>query len=186
MSKKAVKEKPEAPAEVQDSQLNENNIEPKVVLTEQDKINFFKSFLADEPFVDTIISLGGVLRLKFRSLTSMENMDIYAELKKLQNAGDLTSDANYITQLTCSRLALTLDSINDVPFLPEITAAKYPFTKVNDEDTEDSYITKRTQVVKNWSVHKLTTIVDSFKLFENKLMALIKEVQTENFWPADK
>ncbi len=178
MSKKVVKEK----VEEQTSQLNENNLEPKVELTEQDKINFFKSFLADEPFTDTLTSMGGALRLKFRSLTSTENMDIYAELKKAQNAGELTSDANYITQLTCSRLALTLDSINDTPFLPEITAAAYPLTK----DGEDSYVTRRTQVVKDWSVHKLTTIADSFKLFENKLMALIKEVQTENFWPADK
>lgn len=181
MSKKAVKEvKDKEP--VVESQLNENNIEPKVELTEQDKINFFKSFLADEPFTDTLTSFGGVLKLKFRSLTSNENMDIYSELKKLQNAGELTTDANYITQLTCSRLALTLSAINDEPFCPDITAAVYPATK----DSEENYITKRTAIVKNWSVHKLTTIADSFKLFENKLMALIKEVQTENFWPADK
>ncbi len=182
MSKKIAKETPKEVEETEtDSQLAKSNQEPKVELTEADKINFFKSFLADEPFVDTLSSLGGALKLKFRSLTSVENMDIYSELKIAQNAGELTSDANYITQLTCSRLGLSLISINDIPFLPDVTIAAFPL-----KGDEDSYVVKKTQAVKAWSVHKLTTIAESFKLFESKLMALIKEVQTENFWPADK
>lgn len=176
MSKKIEKAEKEAPAA--ESQLAANKSED-VKLSEQDKINFFKSFLADEPFIDTLSSLGGALRLKFKSLTSVENMDIYSELKKAQNDGELSSDANYITQLTCSRISLTLVSINDEEFAPDITPDKYPL-----KGDTDSYVVRRTNIVKSWSVHKLTTIGESFKVFENKLMALIKEVQTENFWPA--
>lgn len=181
MSKKVKEEEKKEEVKQEETALKNNEGEAAVALTEADKINFFKSFLEDLPFVDTLTSLGGALKLTFRSLTSAENMDIYSELKKAQNNGELTSDANYITQLTCSRVALTLVSINDVPFQPDITAQSHP---LNTEDK--SYVLIKADTVKGWSVHKLTTIVESFKIFENKLMALIKEVQTENFWPADK
>jgi len=154
-----------------------------VKVSDEDKLSFFKAFLSDQPFELTETMMEGKISLKFRSLTTDENMHIFDQLRKEQVAGLLTNDANYLTQLTCYRLALSLQKINDDLF-SDITLEN-GVTPANAE-IDGSYVAKRAAKVKTWPVFKLTAFAEAFKSFEDKLIYLTKEVQTENFWPADR
>lgn len=145
---------------------------PTVKVTDEEKEDFFKAFLADKQFTVTETLFAGAVKVKFRSLTTQENMDIFDQLRKEQVEGTLTNDANYLTQLTAFRLALSLDELNDAPFAPGITKE------------DKNYVAAKAAIVKDWGVFKLSAIADAFKSFEDKLLFLTKEVQTENFWPA--
>jgi hypothetical protein len=147
---------------------------PLPVVTEEEKIEFFKAFISDKPFTNTSLLFNKALSVVFKSLTTRENMVIYDQVRKEQLDGELTNDANYVTTLSIYRLASALQSLNDVPF---------------DVPTGESLIDDikaKAKIIKDWPVFKTAAIMEAFKVFEDKVVHLTREVQTENFWPADK
>lgn len=167
--------------EIVDDQVEKDEFTPAddiiPTVTEEDKLNFFKAFLSDVPFMVEEILLGGAMKIKFKSLTTEENMDIFDQLRAEQVAGTMTNDANYTTQLASYRLALSLKSINDLPFEGHINKTSY-------SSQDGNYVVAKAKVIKSWPVFKLAAFAEAFKAFEEKLIYLTRETQTENFWPA--
>lgn len=154
---------------------------PFADVTEEDKIEFYKAFLSDEPFTLETKLFGDKYTIKFKSLTIKESTDVFDQLKKDQVKGTITSDATYMMALTNYRLAQGIVSVNDAPFQADLTAAKY-----KPKDESDSYVKEKAEVFRAWPVFKLSAVADAFKVFEDKLLFLTKEIQNENFWAAAK
>jgi hypothetical protein len=142
--------------------------QPAIVLTETEKIDFFKCFISDSPYEGEDTLLNGAMVLKFRALTSKQTLGVYNLIKEEQNSGALTNDINYFSKVTVYRLVQSLQSINQVPFAP-------------DKDTRE-----KAGLVNDWPGFKLAAVCESFKNFEDKIIELTKEVKNENFWKAVK
>lgn len=141
---------------------------PNVPVSEEDKIQFFKAMLSDQPFVGVHELLGGALTVEFRALSVADNMQIYDQLKKDQFNNVINNDSNYLTALTCYRLALSLQ-------------------KINGEAVFDvAELTARAKIVEAWPVFKVSGVTEAFKSFEDKIVTLTNAVSDANFWQAAK
>lgn len=164
---------------------DENKPETQVSIvptyTEQDKEDFLKSVLSDEPFTAEYKLMNNQFNVKFRTLTVDESSAVFVQLRKDQTAGRVASDASYLLKLVGYRLGLSLVTINDAPFQTDITKESYKPTG----DT-DSYIRAKAAIFDNWPSFKLSLVADVFKDFEDKVLDLTKEIQSENFWIAAK
>ena len=158
-----------------------NEVVPFVDVTEDDKIEFYKAFLSDTPYTATVKLFGGQFSVKFKALSIKESTDVFDQLKRDQAKSLINNDASYLMTLTNYRLAQGLIEINDEAFQPDITFEKYKPT-----DDYDSYVKDKANVFKAWTVFKLSAIAEAFKNFEDKILFLTKEVQTEGFWAAAK
>jgi hypothetical protein len=153
--------------------------EQQTKITEDEKIEFFKCFLADKPYSQKESLFDNKFEVAFRSLTVEESTDVFEQLRKDQIAGRLTNDATYGLWLTNYRLALGITHINKEAFLPNITKDKYKPT-----GDDDSYIKAKAALFNTWNVFKLSAVADSFKVFEDKIIQLTKEISNPAFWKA--
>lgn len=147
--------------------------------TDIDKEDFIKSVLSDQPFTSEYKLFNEQFNIKLRSLTVEESTEVFTQLKKDQTAGRIGSDATYLLSLTNYRLCLSLLSINNIPFQPELTKERY-----TPEGDTDSYIRARAKPFLSWPVFKLSAVGEVFREFEDKLVDLSKEIQNKNFWIA--
>jgi hypothetical protein len=148
-------------------------------ITEEDKVDFFKCFLADKPYEETVYLFGSKFKVKFRTLTTKQTKDVFNQLRQSQLNDELTNDANYMVTSTAFRLALSLVELNGDPFNPDISEEDYaPASK------SDSYVRAKSAIFETWPIFKLSAILDAFKAFEHKVVELTDAVQTENFWKA--
>lgn len=154
---------------------------PHTEVTEEEKTAFFKAFLADKPFTATDSMLDGAFTVEFQSLSVQQSTDIFDQLRRDQQKQLITNDSTYMMALTNYRLAQAIVSIGDKPFQPEFSADKY-----KPVDDSDSYIKAKAAILKTWSIFKLSAIAEAFKGFEDKILFLTKEIQSENFWKAAK
>ena len=152
-----------------------------VKVTEEEKLEFYKVFLADKPYQSTESLFDGKFKITFSSLSAKQTKDIFEQLRKDQLVDEVTTDANYMMTLTNYRLGQAVVSINDEPFAPELALGKY-----KPKNENDSYVKAKGAVFGEWSVFKLSAVADAFKKFEDKLVYLTREIQTENFWAADQ
>ena len=146
----------------------------KSKLTDSERENFFKAFLSDQPYEETITTCGGRLKLRFRSLSVAENELI---LQQQRHDGDneiVRTDEAYVLRVIQYRLASSLISINDVPFFP----AKL---KTENSDKKNTYLTQCLAEIASWPIFKLSNITDAFHRFEQRVVALTEESFKENF-----
>jgi len=153
-----------------------------VVLTDEEKVEFFKCFLADKSYEADDVLFGGAIKIRFRSLTVEQSTDVYGQLKVEQQNGHLTTDMAYLTALTCYRLGQSLVSINDEPFQPNIVKTEEKAVSF----IKTIYIKQKADVIDAWPVYKLSAYAEAFKAFEDKVIALTKGIADPNFWPAAK
>lgn len=162
--------------------MNPENKETKeYTISEEDKVNFFKAFLADKPYEEEWTLFGGQYKLKFNTLTTKQTIDVFNQLRQSQINDELTNDPNYILTLTNYRLGLALVEVDGKPFNQELTEETFtPIGKV------DSFVKAKARVFESWPIFKLSAIVDAFRAFEHKVVELTDAIQTENFWKAAK
>ncbi len=153
----------------------------KLEITEDNKTDFFKCFLADKPYEETIKLFDGKATVTFRALTSGETTAVFNQLRKDQANSSLTNDPAYMMAMTTYRLGLALIDFNGEDINSHIDPDLY-----KPKGDDDSYVKARSLVFKGWSVFKLSGVVEAFKQFENKLVELTDNIQTENFWKAGK
>lgn len=145
--------------------------EPVAEVTDFEKTEFFKAMLTDSSFELAFPLLGGKLSVTFRALTVDENMMVFDQLKNDQSAGLITSDNNYLTSLTCYRLALAIKEINGVA--------------IKDADIRDATdLVAVTKKIRSWPVFKVSAVTEAFKSFEDKVVVLTNAVGDQNFWTA--
>lgn len=152
---------------------------PVVHLTDEEKENFFKSFLSDTPYHGTENLFDGKFIVEFKALTVKESDDVFVQLKKDQLSNYITNDASYALAMTNYRLALSISKINDEEFQPEIKAGTY-----KPKDQDDSYVKARAEKLRSWSVFKLSALAEAFKTFEDKIIALTRAIEDPGFWRA--
>lgn len=163
-----------------DEKEKEVNVDiPKVKVTDEEKEAFFKAFLADKPFTLTEKLFDGQFSVTFKSLDVQDSTDVFEQLRRDQTAGDITTDAVYMMRLTNYRLANAISEINGESFQKEVNRKDY-----KPVDGNDSYLKAKAAVFKNWPVFKLSAFAEAFKTFEDKILHLTQEIQTENFWKA--
>src|ERR1700743_1042351 len=88
------------------------NKQQNIVITEQDKDAFFRTFLNDEPFIQDVSLFGGKLRLRFKTLSITENDQLLEQIKKDQNEGVADETDHYYVWISAYRLALSLTHVN--------------------------------------------------------------------------
>lgn len=149
-----------------------------VVISDKDKENFFKSILSDKAYEESVPLFDGTLELTFRAMSVQENSDIVTQIGLDRNNDIKVDNDAYLITLTSYRMALSLAKINDQEYS---AVKKEGFTPRSKTDT---YILARMEPMLSWSTPKLSTYIDAFKVFENKLIKLAGEVQNRNFWKA--
>jgi hypothetical protein len=153
-----------------------DEIKPTSSVTEGEKIEFYKAFLADKPFTATEKLFNDNFTIVFRSLDVKQAGDVFETLRKDQINNIVNSDAKYMMMLTNYRLGQSIVSINGEPYLPEVNELS--------GSEEENYIKLKAKPFDSWPVFKLSAVADAFKAFENKIIELTKEVQTPDFWAA--
>lgn len=153
----------------------------EVTLTEEEKTDFFKCFLADTPYSETVTLFNGKIKVVFRTLTIEENDDLFRQIDMDVKADKSRKDDSYLGTIAQYRLGLSLVSINGTPFCPEITKEDV------EENKEEAltYVSARAATIKKWSVQKVVAITDAYSSFEKKVIKLTENALTEDFWPAD-
>lgn len=153
----------------------------KLGITEDNKLEFFKAFLADKPYTETFSLFDGQSSVTFKSLSAKETKAIFNQLKKDERNLVLTNDPVYAVTLSGYRVSLAIVAMDGKELAPEVTIDNF---KPDNED--DSYVKARAALMENWSVFKVGAISDAFNKFEEKQIFLTNHIQTKNFWKADK
>jgi hypothetical protein len=146
-------------------------------LTEQEQENFFKSFLSDEPYTETLPLFKGKATATFKTLSLDENDIIFRQIEYDQARGIAKSDDSYLVKVIQYRLAGCLVSIDKDPFCKDITMESHP----SDKDKGTTYLTERLKVMQKWPTFKLGAITEAFNTFEAKVRQLTKESFAEPF-----
>ena len=151
--------------------------EIKEKLTEQDKEAFFKAFISDQPYQDTLVRFKGALKLKFSTLTVEQNNHILEQQRFDIEKGIAKNNDEYMIKVIQYRIAAGLTAINDELFGKGIDMAAFPANKEKGE----TYLLKRIEAMAKWNTFKLGNITDAFNEFEMKVQALTEESFKENF-----
>jgi hypothetical protein len=161
--------------------LTADNI--KIVLSDQDKEKFYKSFLSDSLFEDEFSLFDNKVKVVFRSITVGENNDILMQVNKDALAGIASPSESYLTTILIYRFALSLVSITGIEFdnPNSITKDNYIAQK---ETPHKTYIAAKTDSFKDWNSFKLSAFLRTFLQFEKKLFLLEEAVNDQNFWKA--
>jgi len=150
------------------------------VITDEDKENFFRAFLSDEPFSEVVPIFGGKFKMKFATMTVEQNDDLLQQIAVDQSLGLAKNQDSYFIRLLLRRLVTMLVSLNGVPFEPTLTKEAFPI----DTKTGDSFLVRRANILEKKYAFKLAIIIEAFRGFEKKVDVLSKEALNENFWKA--
>jgi hypothetical protein len=147
-----------------------------ITLTKEDKENFFKSFLADKPFVASYQLMDGAFKVKFKTLSVAENSEVLKQVVKDQEEGTAKNNDGYFIQIMLYRLGISVIEINNLPFLPEVT---------KESCKEENYVAVRAKEFSNWPIYKLVGLQTVFRTFENKVLKLTGCLEEPDFWKAN-
>ncbi len=154
-----------------------NNFSAGIEVTETDKEKYFKCFLSDQPYTETISMFDGSVNVKFKALNVEENEDIIKQISIDKDNGVTLSDDSYFLNLVLYRMVQSIQEINDKPFKPE----NHKTESVKDGDT---YVKENLKYIKSFNSFKLNALILAFKKFEDKINLLTEAIQTRGFWKA--
>jgi hypothetical protein len=149
----------------------------KARLTDVEKENFFKSFLADKPYTAEETLFHGKLQLKFTTLSIKENNTVMLQMQYDRDLDVAKNTDAYLIRVIQYRIAAALLELDHKPFAPEITEAAFP----NNNKEGKTYLVEKLKLMEVWPVHKVSTITDAFNKFEKTVIALTEESFKENF-----
>ena len=154
---------------------------PPVEVTDRQKEEFFKAFLADRPYEEEFSLLNGNYRIRLKSLTMKENNDLLTQISFDREKGRIEGvNDYYFSRVAHYRLGLALVNVGDQPFAPEITSASVPANK----ETGESYVSRRADVFSSWSMVKMAAVQASLQEFDQRVLVLVDAVSTPDFWKA--
>lgn len=148
---------------------------PKKPLSQEDKLSFFKAYISDAPYTETITLFGGKYSYTFRTLQYAERVDMITQVTLDQESGKSKQNDEYFIRVQAYATALSLTAVNGTPFAPEITKDKY---KTEEKKT---YIAARAEILLNWADFKIADILDKHAAFDKKVILLMEAVNGENF-----
>jgi hypothetical protein len=151
--------------------------EIKAKLTDIEKENFFKAFLADKPYIAEESFFQGKATVKFKTLTIEENNAIMVQMAFDRETGVAENTDKYLIQVIQYRIAASLLELDKKPFATGINIETFP---INSEK-HTTYILERLKLMKDWQTTKISSLTDAFNRFEKKVRALTEESFKENF-----
>ena len=155
--------------------LEAKNVRPPVKLTDADKENFFRFFLRDEPYQETMKLFDGKFAIQFRGLTVDDQDQIYTQMAADDKTGEGVSQVAYLNKIQLYRLSLAIVTIDGKPFGEGVKVS-------DDEKANGTYIVKkRIAAFDKWPVAKLFIINQAYVDFERKMEALVGEVKDPSF-----
>lgn len=140
-------------------------------ITEQDKEDFLKSVLSDQPFTKEITLYGGSFKMVLKTLSVAESQEIFNQITTDRNKGLADSTDSYFVTLSLYRLALSLVSIDNKPFT---------FTVGEDETKLEA----GKQYFDKWNGHKLGAIIEAYNGFQDTVAYLATKASDTSFWKA--
>ena len=140
-------------------------------ITDQDKEDFLKSVLGDQPFTKEIKLYGGSFKMVLKTLSVSENQEIFNQITTDRNKGLADSTDSYFVTLSLYRLALSLISIDDKTFTFEVGEDE---TKL---EAGKKYFDK-------WNGHKLGAIIEAYNGFQDTVAYLATKASDQSFWKA--
>lgn len=168
--------------ELIETKTTDQDLFKKPPVTEDDKEEFWKCFLANKPYTERVKLFGGRQTIQFRSLTHAETEDIDAQKVKDYKNGLLKTDENYAYQLLLYRLSLQLLSIDDE--LVELKPSKASFGPAGDKD--NTYLFSRIEAFNDWQAFKLAAYAQSLNYFNLKVTELTELIRDINFYEASE
>jgi hypothetical protein len=171
----------ETPIIEESSVLDKSGDIPKSKLsqiTEEDKENFFKSVISDQPFYEKVSLFGGKMTITLKTMTVEENNDVIAQINKDKDTEVAENNDAYFITISTYRLGLCLAEIDGVKYQ---TIDKSTF---KETDKGVTYVRARAADMQKWPTFKLSAFLAAFNDFEEKVTNLTNEVKTENFWTA--
>ena len=151
-----------------------------VTITDQQKENYFKAFLADKPYVETASLLNGQFKVEFRTLTVSENSDVVRQMSLDQGAGLARNNDYYFLQIIYYKLGMTLVSVNGAALAPNITKESVE----EDEPKAITYISERAKLFKDWPTYKMSCVQTAYGEFERRVLRLTEKITDADFWKA--
>jgi hypothetical protein len=152
-----------------------------VIVSMEDRTNYLKAVLNDEPVILTIGLCADQFMTEIRSRTAWEQTILYAAVKKDQDAGLVSDLSSVIIQLQKYGCALMLKNVNGKPF------SDLHLKEADGLDTCLEQLQKyRVDKIESLSMPKWTLLLNALRTFETKIARMGTECLNENFWkPAD-
>lgn len=163
--------------EVKDTVTPPPIVQRKSTVTESEKEEFFKAFLAEKCYQEKVEMFAGKANVTVRTLTNKENSDILKQISMDVARNKGKNDDSYFITIMSYRLGLAIVELNGLPLN----------TSDEKEDLANgiSYVSIRSKVFSEWPIFKLAAIQEAFRTFEAKVLELTMEIQNPNFWKAD-
>lgn len=154
---------------------------PPVKVSEKQKEEFFKAFLADRPYEEEFPLLGGNYRIRLKSLSMKENNDLLAQIAYDRDKGRIEGvNDYYFSRVAHYRLGLSLVSVNDKPFGEDLTQATSP----SDKENGASYVSRRADLFSEWPMVKMAALQAALQEFDQRVLVLVDAVSNPDFWKA--
>lgn len=149
---------------------------PEVTITEKDKENFFKAFLADKCYQETYTFFNKKFAVTFRTLYANEPRDILKQIQYDIDNKRARNDDSYFIQMQAYRVGLSIVDLNGVPFCPDI----------NSKTPEDivqgiTYVKLRADELLKMPDFKVVALIDRHNYFDRKVLKLIEAIKDPNF-----
>lgn len=151
-----------------------------VKVTTEEKEKFFKSFLSDKPYTETVSLFNNKFVVVFKTLSVDENDSIFKQITLDQAKGVASNNDGYFIKITQYRLGLSIESIGGVPFMAEVTSLTVP----EDTVTGKTFIAERAKEFGKWQSFKLAGLLSAFRDFETKVLRLTDCLNDPSFWKA--
>lgn len=154
---------------------------PPVKVSDKQKEEFFKAFLADRPYEEEFQLLGGNYRIRLKALNMKENNDLLAQIAYDRDKGRIEGvNDYYFSRVAHYRLGLALVTINDKPFAEDVNSATSP----PDKEKGISYVARRADLFNDWSMVKMAALQAALQEFDQRVLVLVDAVSQQDFWKA--
>ena len=158
-------------------------IDGAIEVTEQDKQDYLRAVLNDEPVVFTIELCGGQVKVKLRARTAWEQSLVYEAVFQDQEMKIVNEFRQGIIQLQKYSAVLMIQEINGRLFSNEKFEKKDEDNWQKDVDKLRELVTEK---IDSMDGAKLTLILNALRIFEFKLARIGTQCLSGNFWnPVD-
>jgi hypothetical protein len=155
---------------------------PKVVITDSQKEDFYRAFLADVPYQEDFELFGGRFKVRFRAMTLRENTDLMRQVAYDKQKDRVNNDPGdyYYSRVNHYRLGLALQTVNGDLFAPGLTLEASP----DDPVAGLTYVARRADMLLAWPMPKVAAVQAALAEFDDRLLAMIDAVGKPDFWKA--
>lgn len=149
----------------------------KVEVEEIDKSYYLKALLNDSE-LQLDIALNKDIELRFRALSNFDFEVVFAALRKLSEAGEITGPSQYASKVQQAAVAMQLVSYTGKQ--QDCVRFEKPYPSLSE--AADRLITFMREDMADWGWPKWQCIITALRIFETKLAICNENIRNGNFW----